>query len=106
MFGFTELSTCSDDTNMLGCYDGVASRTAIDLVHPDRGELVLARVRGALGDPVRLGVVARLAEAEHRSSHELEGGEPAEGVAGVLGEPGRDAGDAVRPASASAIAEG
>jgi DNA-binding transcriptional ArsR family regulator len=49
---------------MLSYPDTVASRTATDLVHPNRGDLVLARVLGALGDPVRLGVVARLAEAE------------------------------------------
>jgi hypothetical protein len=38
---------------MLGYHDSVASRTAIDLVHPDQRELVLARVMGVLGDPVR-----------------------------------------------------
>jgi len=48
---------------MLSYHEGVASRTATDLVHPDRAELALARVMGALSDPVRLGVVARLAEA-------------------------------------------
>ena len=39
---------------MLGYHDSVASRTATDLVHPDREELVFARVMGALSDPVRL----------------------------------------------------
>ncbi|MBP2705118.1 helix-turn-helix transcriptional regulator [Microbispora sp. RL4-1S] len=48
---------------MCGYHGSVASRTATDLVHPDREELVFARVMGALSDPVRLGVVARLAEA-------------------------------------------
>jgi DNA-binding transcriptional ArsR family regulator len=49
---------------MLDYHDSMASRTATDLVHPARGELVFARVMGALSDPVRLGVVARLAEVE------------------------------------------
>jgi DNA-binding transcriptional ArsR family regulator len=49
---------------MLSYHDSVASRTATDLVHPDQAELALARVMGALSDPVRLGVVARLAEAD------------------------------------------
>ena len=49
---------------MLSYHESVASRTATDLVHPERAELALVRVMGALSDPVRLGVVARLAEAE------------------------------------------
>jgi len=39
----------------------VASRTATELVHPDRDELEFARVMAALSDPMRLAIVARLA---------------------------------------------
>ena len=46
---------------MRGYAGGVASRTATELVHPSRGELEFTRVLGALGDPVRLVIVARLA---------------------------------------------
>jgi DNA-binding transcriptional ArsR family regulator len=42
---------------------GVASRTATDLVHPDRDELEFTRVMAALSDPVRLAIVTRLAGA-------------------------------------------
>jgi DNA-binding transcriptional ArsR family regulator len=41
----------------------VASRTATELVHPDRDELEFTRVMAALSDPVRLVIVARLAGA-------------------------------------------
>ncbi|HVX33270.1 MAG TPA: transcriptional regulator [Solirubrobacterales bacterium] len=41
----------------------MASRTATDLVHPDRDEIRFEAVMAALGDPVRLAIVARLAEA-------------------------------------------
>jgi DNA-binding transcriptional ArsR family regulator len=41
----------------------VASRTATELVHPSRDDLEFTRVLGALGDPVRLAIVARLADA-------------------------------------------
>lgn len=40
---------------------GVASRTATELVHPDRKELRFTEVMAALSDPVRLAIVARLA---------------------------------------------
>jgi DNA-binding transcriptional ArsR family regulator len=42
---------------------GVASRTATELVHPDRDELEFTRVLAALSDPMRLAIVARLAGA-------------------------------------------
>lgn len=41
--------------------EGVASRTATELVHPGRDELEFTRVMAALSDPVRLEIVARLA---------------------------------------------
>ncbi|GAA2454610.1 ArsR/SmtB family transcription factor [Streptomyces mauvecolor] len=41
----------------------MASRTATRLVHPDRRELRFTTVLAALGDPVRLAIVARLADA-------------------------------------------
>ncbi|MFE4592429.1 ArsR/SmtB family transcription factor [Streptomyces laurentii] len=41
----------------------MASRTARKLVHPDRAALRFTTVLSALGDPVRLAIVARLAEA-------------------------------------------
>ncbi|GAA5187686.1 helix-turn-helix transcriptional regulator [Rugosimonospora acidiphila] len=40
----------------------MASRTATELVHPDRGELRFTDVAAALSDPVRLAIVARLAQ--------------------------------------------
>lgn len=40
----------------------MASRTATELVHPDREELQFTAVLAALSDPVRLAIVARLAE--------------------------------------------
>jgi DNA-binding transcriptional ArsR family regulator len=42
----------------------MASRTATELVHPDRAELRFTAVLVALSDPVRLAIVARLADAE------------------------------------------
>jgi DNA-binding transcriptional ArsR family regulator len=42
----------------------MASRTATKLVHPDRAELEFPTVLSALSDPVRLAIVARLAEVE------------------------------------------
>ncbi|MFH9657134.1 ArsR/SmtB family transcription factor [Streptomyces sp. NPDC017248] len=39
----------------------MASRTATPLVHPDRDQLRIDTVLAALGDPVRLAIVARLA---------------------------------------------
>lgn len=42
----------------------MASRTATKLVHPDRSQLRFTAVLAALSDPVRLAIVARLAEAE------------------------------------------
>lgn len=40
----------------------MASRTATELVHPDREEMRLVDVMAALSEPVRLGIVARLAD--------------------------------------------
>ena len=40
----------------------MASRTATELVHPDRADLQFTAVMTALSDPVRLAIVARLAE--------------------------------------------
>lgn len=40
----------------------MASRTATELVHPGRGDLQFTAVLAALSDPVRLAIVARLAE--------------------------------------------
>jgi DNA-binding transcriptional ArsR family regulator len=40
----------------------MASRTATKLVHPDREDLQFTAVLAALSDPVRLAIVARLAE--------------------------------------------
>jgi len=45
---------------------GVASRTATELVHPDRDELDFTRVMAALSDPMRLAIVVRLAGAGAR----------------------------------------
>ncbi|HEX5116755.1 MAG TPA: ArsR family transcriptional regulator [Pseudonocardiaceae bacterium] len=42
----------------------MASRTAVELVHPSREALRLVDVMAALSDPVRLAIVARLAETE------------------------------------------
>ncbi|MGI5487113.1 ArsR/SmtB family transcription factor [Microtetraspora malaysiensis] len=42
----------------------MASRTATELVHPDREQLRFTAVLAALSDPVRLAIVARLAEVE------------------------------------------
>jgi DNA-binding transcriptional ArsR family regulator len=42
----------------------MASRTATELVHPDRANLRFTTVLAALSDPVRLAIVARLADAE------------------------------------------
>ncbi|MFI1913727.1 ArsR/SmtB family transcription factor [Nocardia sp. NPDC020380] len=41
----------------------MASRAATVLVHPDRDDIRFTNVLSALGDPVRLAIVARLAEA-------------------------------------------
>ncbi|MTE16366.1 ArsR/SmtB family transcription factor [Nocardia aurantiaca] len=43
----------------------MASRTATDLVHPDRAELRFITVLAALADPIRLTIVTRLAAAEN-----------------------------------------
>jgi len=43
---------------------GVASRTATELVHPARAQLEFTAVLAALSDPVRLAIVARLADVE------------------------------------------
>ncbi|MFI0219909.1 ArsR/SmtB family transcription factor [Streptomyces lydicus] len=42
----------------------MASRTATELVHPDRAQLRFTTLLTALGDPVRLAIVARLAAVE------------------------------------------
>ncbi|QFU85516.1 Helix-turn-helix domain protein [Amycolatopsis sp. YIM 10] len=49
---------------MFGTVEAMASRTATKLVHPARDELEFTTVMAALSDPVRLAIVARLAEAE------------------------------------------
>ncbi|WP_019929694.1 helix-turn-helix transcriptional regulator [Nocardia sp. BMG111209] len=41
----------------------MASRTSTDLVHPDVTDLDFTTVLAALGDPVRLAIVARLGDA-------------------------------------------
>jgi len=40
----------------------MASRTATELIHPDREDLHFTAVLAALSDPVRLAIVARLAD--------------------------------------------
>lgn len=53
-------------------YSGrMASRTATDLVHPDRAELRFTTVLAALSDPIRLAIVARLADAGAECGGEL-----------------------------------
>lgn len=42
----------------------MASRTATELVHPDRAEILFTTVLAALSDPVRLAIIARLADAD------------------------------------------
>lgn len=42
----------------------MASRTASELVHPTRAELQFSAVMNALSDPIRLGIVAHLADVE------------------------------------------
>ncbi len=42
----------------------MASRTATELVHPARTELRFTDVLSALSDPIRLAIVARLADVE------------------------------------------
>ncbi|GHE14572.1 ArsR/SmtB family transcription factor [Streptomyces alanosinicus] len=42
----------------------MASRTATELTHPDRTQLQFTTVLAALSDPVRLAIVARLADVE------------------------------------------
>ncbi|MCX4094359.1 ArsR/SmtB family transcription factor [Nocardia sp. alder85J] len=41
----------------------MASRTSTDLTHPDVADLEFTTILAALSDPVRLAIVARLAEA-------------------------------------------
>lgn len=53
MFGKDE----QDDYN-----ETMASRTATELVHPDRDDLSFTAVASALSDPVRLAIVAALAD--------------------------------------------
>jgi DNA-binding transcriptional ArsR family regulator len=64
MFGSAEHIRCSGTSNMLGYPGGMASRTATQLTHPDRAELRFTTVLAALSDPVRLAIVARLADVE------------------------------------------
>lgn len=40
----------------------MASRNSTELVHPDRDQLQFTTILAALSDPVRLGIVAHLAE--------------------------------------------
>jgi DNA-binding transcriptional ArsR family regulator len=42
----------------------MASRTFTELVHPDQARLQFATVLAALSDPIRLAIVARLADLE------------------------------------------
>lgn len=42
----------------------MASRTATELIHPSREEIRFGDVLAALSDPLRLGIVARLAELD------------------------------------------
>lgn len=42
----------------------MASRTATELIHPTRAELRFTAVLAALSDPMRLAIVARLADVE------------------------------------------
>lgn len=59
MFGIAEHSRCSRSPNIL--YPrSMASRTTTELVFPDREEIRLPAVLAALGDPVRLTIVAHL----------------------------------------------
>lgn len=48
---------------MIGYAGAVASRTATGLVHPAREQFQFTDVLAALSDPVRLAIVARLADA-------------------------------------------
>ncbi|GEB50563.1 transcriptional regulator [Streptomyces cacaoi] len=48
---------------MLRYPGAMASRTSTALTHPDRAALTFTTVMAALADPVRLAVVARLADA-------------------------------------------
>jgi DNA-binding transcriptional ArsR family regulator len=49
----------------MSVYDGgMASRTATELVHPDRADVRFTAVVAALSDPVRLAIVAGLADVE------------------------------------------
>jgi DNA-binding transcriptional ArsR family regulator len=41
---------------------GMASRNSTELVHPDRDQLQFTTILAALSDPVRLSIVARLAD--------------------------------------------
>lgn len=64
MFVDAEHNRSSCVPNMLGTVEAMASRTATKLVHPERHELEFTTVMAALADPVRLAIVARLAEVE------------------------------------------
>jgi DNA-binding transcriptional ArsR family regulator len=44
----------------------MASRTSVALTHPDRNDLKLLSVLSALSDPLRLGIVATLADGSER----------------------------------------
>lgn len=59
MFGITEHSRCSDSANIL-YRRTMASRTSTELVFPDLAEISLSTVFAAVGDPVRLSIVAHL----------------------------------------------
>jgi DNA-binding transcriptional ArsR family regulator len=49
---------------MMAYTGSMASRTATELTHPDRTDMRFTTVMAALSDPMRLAIVARLAEVE------------------------------------------
>jgi DNA-binding transcriptional ArsR family regulator len=63
MSGDYEHSTCLPEPNMR-YRQFMASRTFTELTHPDRAQLQFATVLAALSDPIRLAIVARLADLE------------------------------------------
>jgi DNA-binding transcriptional ArsR family regulator len=65
MFHIPEHNSHVRNARTYFCYAwGMASRTATQLVHPSRDELRFTDVSAALSDPLRLAIVARLADAE------------------------------------------
>ena len=53
-----------ENSEHVGYAEDMASRTATELVHPDRAQLRFTTVLAALSDPIRLAIVARLADVE------------------------------------------